>query len=51
MIIKIEINTGDKWSNSDSVVRMVTKAGEVIEEVIDKALKEENKQKDEVKIK
>ena len=41
MIIKIEINTGDKWSNSDSVVRMINKAGEVVEKIIDKTLKSE----------
>ena len=43
MIIKIEINTGDKWSNSESVVKMITKAGETVEKVIDKALTEDNK--------
>jgi hypothetical protein len=49
MIIKIEINTGDKWSNSDSVVRMINKAGEVVEKVIDKAIKDEGAQNEDVK--
>ena len=43
MIIKIEINTGDKWSNSESVVKMITQAGETVEKVIDKALESEQK--------
>ena len=43
MIIKIEINTGDKWSNSESVVKMITHAGETVEKVIDKALESEGK--------
>ena len=49
MIIKIEINTGDKWSNSDSVVRMINRAGEVVEKVIDKTLKSEGAENETVK--
>ena len=49
MIIKIEIDTGDKWSNSDSVERMVNRAGEVVEKVIDKAIKIEGAENETVK--
>ena len=46
MIIKIEINTGDNWSKSDTIVKLINNAGQVVEKVIDKAIKSERAQND-----
>lgn len=48
MIIKIEIDTGDNWKSSDTVVKLMTKAGETVEKVINKALKEGVKNDDKI---
>ena len=46
MIIKIEINTGDNLLKSDSIVKLINNAGQVVEKVIDKAIKDEGAQND-----
>ena len=49
MIIKIEINTGDNLLKSDSIVKLINNAGQVVEKVIDKAIKDKGAQNEDIK--